>query len=411
MNNKFSYQCITCGKEYPQNKLLYLCPDCEEKYPEDPPKGILKVIYPYDKKKQEGFNFSKLANNSFLDLHPIQSLNSLPELQIGNTPLYPKEYQIEDKTSFDVYFKDDSQNPTFSLKDRASAVVSAYAEEQGFETIVTASTGNAGSSLAGICAAQGQKAVVIVPASAPIAKLTQIIMYGATIIPVKGTYDDAFDLSVKATQEFGWYNRNTAYNPLTVEGKKTVSFELFEQLDNTIPDNIFVPVGDGVIISGVYKGFEDLLKLGIIDKMPKIIAVQAIGSDNLIRNLNSEIFEMKRSNTIADSISVDYPRNFYMTQDYIKNYKGEWISVTDDEILEASSFLAKTTGLYAEPAAAAANAGMLKYAYSNSINPGSKNVVLLTGSGLKDVQAMQDKLEISKAIDPDLKSLEKLINF
>ncbi len=411
MNNKFLYKCISCGKKYPDHDLIYLCPECESKYPKNPPKGILKILYPYEELKNKDYDFSKLIKNNYLDLLPIKSLESLPELQIGNTPLYHQQVRFGDKSTIEIYLKDDSQNPTFSFKDRASAIVSASAEEHDLKIIVTASTGNAGSSMAGICAAQGQKAIVIVPANAPIAKLTQIIMYGATIVPIKGTYDDAFDLSVKASKEYGWYNRNTAYNPLTIEGKKTVSFELFEQLDETIPDNIFVPVGDGVIISGVYKGFEDMLKLGIIENIPKIVAVQADGSDNLVRNLDNKKFEVRSSNTVADSISVDYPRNFYMVRDYLKKYNGEWITVTDDEIIKASGSLAKTTGLFAEPAAAAAYAGIIKCSQSNRIKPNSKNVVLLTGSGLKDIQALKDNLFIPAPIDPDLKSMEKLINY
>ena len=155
-------------------------------------------------------------------------------------------------------------------------------------------------------------------------------MYGAQIIPVKGNYDDAFDLSIKATEEFGWYNRNTAFNPLTIEGKKTVSFELFEQLNFSVPDTIFVPVGDGVIISGLYKGFEDLLKLQVIDRMPTIVAVQANKSDNLVRNIENIHFEIKESTTIADSISVNIPRNFYMAQKYILDYKGAFMTVSDE---------------------------------------------------------------------------------
>jgi threonine synthase len=407
MNTKFKYQCTTCGKEFPGEEIIYLCSECEHNYPENPPKGVLKVCYDYDRLKLDGCSFAELFKNHFLDLLPVQTLESFPELQIGQTPLYSKEFQVEGNSSFGVYLKDDSQNPTYSFKDRASALVSAYAEENEIATIVTASTGNAGSSIAGICAAQGQNAVVIVPSDAPIAKLTQIIMYGATLIPVKGTYDDAFDLSVQASKEFGWYNRNTAYNPLTIEGKKTVTFELFHQLGEEVPDTIFVPVGDGVIISGLYKGFEDLLKLEIIKDLPKVIAVQASGSDNLIRNLDTETFESKESETIADSISVDFPRNFYMTKDYLTTYNGEWIAVSDDEILGASSFLAQSTGLFTEPASAAAYAGMVKYAQKHKIKPNSKNVVLLTGCGLKDISSLQKDIKIPDAIEPDVKNIER----
>lgn len=389
---------------------MYLCPDCsKEPVINQPPKGVFKVTYDFEKLKQQGISFGKLKNSHWIDLLPINDLESFPKLKIGETPLYHFQKSGKENLGFELYLKDDSQNPTYSFKDRASALVSAFAKENGINTIVAASTGNAGSSLAGICASQGQKAIIIVPASAPIAKLTQIIMYGATLVPVKGTYDDAFDLSVKATEHFGWYNRNTAFNPLTIEGKKIVSLEIFDQMEESLPDRIFVPVGDGVIISGVYKGFEDLLQLGIISKMPTIVAVQASGSDNLVRNLENENFEVRAGNTLADSISVDYPRNFYMAKDFLKKYQGEWISVSDEEIISASKILASGTGLFAEPAAVAAFAGMIKYKNEKRIPAGSKNVVLLTGSGLKDIQAVKNLISIPSQINPDLDQLNELL--
>jgi len=411
MKDKFKYQCTDCGKEYDGFKTLYLCPECSKiNTTTAPPKGVLKIIYDYQNLKENHFNFLKIKENEFLDLMPIHSLNSFPILKVGNTPLYCFSKLENKDLPFKIYLKDDSQNPTFSFKDRASAVVSAYAKEQGYKTIVAASTGNAGSSLAGICAAQNQKAIIMVPEAAPIAKLTQIIMYGATIIPVKGTYDDAFDLSIKATEEFGWYNRNTAFNPLTIEGKKTVSFELFEQLGYQIPDRIFVPVGDGVIISGVYKGFEDLLELGIIEKMPIIIMVQSNGSDNLISNLETNNFYSKPSNTLADSISVDIPRNFYMAKQFITKYKGEYLTVSDDEILEASQILSKNTGIFTEPAAATAFAGLLSYHAKNLLEYSSKNIVLLTGTGLKDLESVHQLLNIPKSIEPNVMNLRKIFS-
>jgi threonine synthase len=291
VNNKFNYLCTDCRTEYDASAITYLCPTCNSQNDEkSPPKGVLKTVYDYGQLKLNYKTFSDLKAAGFLPILPIKNLESLPKLKIGKTPLYEIDRFDNQDIDFKIFLKDDSQNPTYSFKDRASAVVSAYAMENGIDTIVTASTGNAGSSLAGLCASQGQRSVIIVPESAPVAKLTQIILYGASLIPVRGTYDDAFDLSIKATEEFGWYNRNTAFNPLTIEGKKTVSFELFEQLNFNIPDRIFVPVGDGCIISGVYKGFEDLLELGFIERMPVIVMVQSEKSDNLIRNLNTSEF-------------------------------------------------------------------------------------------------------------------------
>ncbi len=411
VTEKFYYECVDCGRVFHDNSLRYLCPECSRKQkPDEAPKGVLKVLYPYGEIKKKYSTFKDLKKSGFLDLYPIQSLKSFPPLRVGQTPLYKINRLNGQNLKEDLFLKDDSQNPTYSFKDRASTLVAAFAKERNLDIIVTASTGNAGSSLAGICASSGQKAIVLVPEKAPLAKLTQIIMYGAKIVPVKGTYDDAFDLSVKATEKFGWYNRNTAFNPLTIEGKKSVAFELFDQMDNTVPDRIFVPVGDGVIISGVYKGFEDLLQLGLIDKMPVVVAVQSAGSDNIVRNVNSETIEFHSSNTIADSISVDIPRNFFMAKQFLQKYNGEVLAVEDNAIMEASKQLSVNTGLFSEPAAATSFAAYLHYQKNNRLPAKSKNIVLLTGSGLKDLNAVQQVISIPKAIHPDLSELQNLIS-
>jgi len=399
--SKYHFECNDCGTVYKANEVKYLCPSCETDNTTDkPPKGVLKTIYNYAKlKKNYGNDLSnQLKNSEYIDLLPIESMESYPNLRIGKTPLLRMKKLGKHELIFELYLKDDSQNPTYSFKDRASALVSAFAKENGMNTIVAASTGNAGSSLAGICAAQEQKAIIFVPEKAPKAKLTQIVMYGAQIVPVAGTYDQAFDLSIEASKKFGWYNRNTAYNPFTIEGKKTVSFELFEQLGNQSPDNVFVSVGDGVIISGIYKGFEDLLNLGLIDKMPTIFAVQAENSSNLANNMGDSEFISTPSTTFADSIAVDIPRNFYMAKKYLKTYDGQIIRVSDTEILLSSKMLSINTGLFAEPAAATAYAGMYKNAILGKIRKNTKNVVILTGSGLKDLNSVQSIIEIPKSI-------------
>lgn len=408
--DKYTFKCTTCGKEHSAEKLIYLCNECAKNNTlSQPPDGVLKAIYNYDDILKSGKDFHYLKKNGFLDLLPINNLKSFPNLAIGNTPLYSIHSLNKKKLPFQLFIKDDSQNPTYSFKDRASGLVSAFAKENGFEKIIAASTGNAGSSLAGICASQGQEAIIFVPASAPLAKLTQIMMYGATLIPVDGNYDQAFDLSIKATEEFGWYNRNTAFNPLTIEGKKTVSFEIFDQLNCELPDRIYVPVGDGVIIAGVYKGFEDLFNLNIINKIPTIVAVQAEGSSNLIKNIDTSEYKFPKSNTIADSIAVDIPRNFHMATQYIRKYQGESCLVSDEEIIAASKTLSKNTGLFAEPAAAAAFAGLLQDQKNNIIPDNSKNVVLLTGSGLKDLKAVNKHLKIPDPVSPEMDEIKKLL--
>lgn len=406
--NKYYFECTTCGRKYEQDEITYLCPVCEKKnVPDQPPKGVLKTLYHYGKiKNLAKWNklFDKLKGKEYRELLPIKSERSLSWLKVGKTPLYQISSNVfsiwkeKQEKSFQIYLKDDSQNPTFSFKDRASELVCAYAKEQKIDTIVAASTGNAGSSLAGICASQKQKAIIFAPFAAPKAKLTQILMYGAQLIPVDGTYDNAFDLSIEATKRFGWYNRNTAYNPFTIEGKKIVSFEIFQQMRQQIPDRVFVPVGDGCIISGVFKGFEDLLKLDLIKKMPTIVAVQSEKSDNIIRNLKNDEFITKPSTTIADSIAVDIPRNFWMTKKFMEEYNGESVIVNDEEIISASKRLSENTGIFSEPAAATAFAGILKYTEKGLIDENSTNVVLLTGSGLKDLHSVQKIIEIPEPI-------------
>ena len=176
-----------------------------------------------------------------------------------------------------------------------------------------------------------------------------------------------------------------------------------------MPDRIFVPVGDGVIISGIYKGFEDLLNLGIIGKMPVMVAVQSERSDNLIRNLTESDFRMIGSTTIADSISVNVPRNFYMAKEFIRLYQGETIAVSDEDIIASSSILARNTGLFVEPAAAASFAGYLKYIENHKIDESSANLLLLTGSGLKDLKSIDKTLKMPVSVYPELDSVQKII--
>ena len=251
--------------------------------------------------------------------------DSTPLHAAGWTPVFALPRLAEKLGLKHLWLKDESRNPTASFKDRASAIVVTRARELKAEVVVTASTGNAGAALAGMSAAVGQKAIIFAPKSAPQAKVAQLLIFGAKVILVDGTYDDAFDLTVKAANEFGWYCRNTGYNPFTLEGKKTAAFEIWEwwmeahrdwhkkdsPLDNHSPLTIFVSVGDGNIISGIHKGFKDLLALGWIPNMPRIIGVQAEGSAAIANafHANTEIITPVSATTIADSISVDLPRD------------------------------------------------------------------------------------------------------
>jgi len=382
----FHYRCIDCGREYQIEPGIMLCPDCEKtRKPDEPLKGVLEVVA---EGKADGSITGRNTTGSIEDFVfqflPVEK-EYFPSIPVGNTPLWQPEL-LRRKTDFEkLFLKDDTLNPTGSFKDRASYLVAAFARKHGIGEVTVASTGNAASSMAGVGAASGLKVRIFIPATAPKAKMVQALQYGAEVNLVDGSYDIAFDMSIDYTKKHGGLNRNTAYNPMTIEGKKTVSLELYAQLGD-VPEYMFVPTGDGVILSGVFKGFKDLLSLGIIDKMPTVYSVQAEGSSAICRALSTGSFgKPLPSKTIADSIAVDVPRGGYYALRSLKEFGGRCITVSDDEILAAQHELASNAGLFAEPASSAAYAGFLKA--SRSLPRDSKVVLLITGSGLKDIEA------------------------
>ena len=388
----FDYLCSECGQDYEIVLELMLCPECSsKKQPEEPLRGVLEVRLQGD--PPEEFNA--------LDLLPVER-EFFPDLPVGGTPLWKSE-RLSEATGFSsLYLKDDGLNPTGSFKDRASMLVAAFARKHGINEVVVASTGNAGSSMSGVGAAAGLKVKLFLPQTAPPAKMIQALQYGAEVIMAEKNYDQAFALSLEYSKRFGGLNRNTAYNPLTIEGKKTVSIEMWQQLGKC-PDRVYVSVGDGVILSGVYKGFRDLHQLGLISKMPVIVGVQAEGSNAITRALETGHFDVKASQTIADSISVDVPSNGYLAVKNLKTYQGCCVTVSDEAILLAQQELSSMAGVFAEPASATAYAGFLKE--KKSLAPETVCVLLLTGNGLKDVKAASNIINIPQY---PINSLEEL---
>ena len=383
---EFFYRCSQCGARFEIGPDRYLCPSCSAGQEEGRPlRGILEVDW-------TGEPAAGGAMPDLFTLLPVPREYFAP-IPVGHTPLWVPR-RLRDAVGLPgLYLKDDGANPTFSFKDRASWLVAAAATMWGVSGVTVASTGNAASSMAGVGAAAGLAVTVFAPAAAPRAKLVQCRQYGAEVVTVEGGYREAYRRSLEHTARVGGINRNTAYNPLTIEGKKSVSFELVAALP--APDWVFVPTGDGVILSGVYKGFRDLHRLGIIPRIPTIVAVQAEGSSAIARALErhridappagSPLFDDYAAHTIADSISVDVPAAGYYAVEQLTRYDGRAVVVTDDAILRAQHELAATAGLFAEPAAAAAWAGLR--AIRPEIPGDATVVVLLTGSGLKDVDA------------------------
>jgi len=401
-------KCLLCGSEYTPDEVTYTCPKCGDD-------GILEVIYDYEEIKKH-FSKESLKSNEdysmwrYLPLLPVDDPSKIGPLKVGWTPLYEAKRIREDLGVSHLWIKDDGRNPTASLKDRASAIAVVKAQELGKKIVTCASTGNAASSLAGASASVGLKNYIFVPRTAPKAKIAQLLVFGATVLAVKGSYDEAFDLSIKATKKFGWYNRNTAFNPYMVEGKKTVALEIIEQMNFEVPDYVFVSVGDGCIISGVAKGYKDMLSLGFIDKMPKLVAVQAEGCKPIVDAVNGD-GEVKfvKPDTIADSIAVGIPRNRVMAVRDVKESGGFGIAVSDGEILSAIKYLGSTQGIFAEPAGATGFAGMLKALREGKISKNDKIVVIVTGNGLKDVESAQKAGGVPIEIEPTIEDVEKVL--
>ncbi|WP_277962250.1 threonine synthase [Pseudomonas sp. RIT-To-2] len=382
---EFVLQCLRCGGRYSPHEVHTWCPACRVD-------GALDALYDYDTLRRDWSRASLAGQHErgmwrYDRLMPLASSRFAPSLMVGNTPLYAKPELLGPGSPLKVWIKDESRQPTGSLKDRASALAVAHALECGATTVAVASTGNAASALAGMSASRGLRNVIFLPRTAPREKMAQMIGYGAEIVLVDGHYDEAFDQCLQACEQNGWYNRTTGINSYMSEGKKTVAFEICEQMDWQTPDLMFVPVGNGCILGSVYKGFADLLQLGWIERIPRLIGVQAQNSDFMHRAWHSgqsmDIVERRTPSSLASSINVALPRDRLKAMRAVTASGGEFLCVDDHSIVRAASELAARTGVFAEAGAASAYAGLCKYAELHPHTPQTA-VILITGSGLKD---------------------------
>jgi threonine synthase len=415
LENILSLKCLVCGKEYPPDAVDYVCPDHGDE-------GVLDVHYDYNFIGRLIGRETLTRSNDFTiwrykPMLPVLPDAKVPPLSVGWTPLYPAHRLASKLGLKTVWVKDDGLQPTASFKDRASAVAVVKAMEKGARIITTASTGNAAAALSGLCASVGQSNVIFVPQTAPQAKIAQLLVFGSRVILVNGTYDDAFELCLQASKEYGWYNRNTGYNPYMCEGKKTAAYEICEQLDWDAPDRIFVSVGDGCIIGGLHKGLKDLMALGWIDRMPKLMGIQAAGSNYLYEawKNNEDVLTKPPINaqTVADSISAGLPRDRIKALTAVKETGGAYISISDHDILRAIPELARGAGVFAEPAGAAAYAGLVTAVDQGLVSGDETIVVLNTGNGLKDVAGAMQAVDLAGSkpfwVQPDFAALEQLV--
>lgn len=407
MRRVAGYRCTICGREFPFGPERMTCPDCGEK-------GILDILYDYDEVARR-FSRESLAacrDNSmwrYRALLPVgDDVDVSAFLRIGWSPLYRSLSLGRELGLRALYVKDDGINPTASLKDRASGVAVAKAIELGYDTIACSSTGNAASSCAGSAARMGLKAVIFVPERAPEGKVAQLMIFGARVVSVHGDYRATFELSRAAIEKYGWYNRNAGINPVMAEGKKTVALEIAEQLDWQVTDWVACSVGDGCTIGGVYNGFYDLYRLGMIERIPKILGVQSTGCCPFVEaTRENRPLQPVPENTLADSIAVGVPRNPVKALRAVRESHGAWIAVPDERILEAMRVLGRHEGVFGEPAGVTATAGVIRAVSEGLIRPDESVTVISTGSGLKDVQNALRAAGRPRLCEPNLEALER----
>lgn len=404
---RFKLRCSECCGVFSEDPKLLVCPECcKHQTQGGSTRGVLEVeiLDPPSRWSDDGLGDPRFLHTVL----PLGDPAQLAPLPVGNTPLVGVPRLGKELGMQRLWLKDDSRNPSGSTKDRASLLVAAKAAQYGFETIATASTGNAATALAAVCAASGQRAIVLVPADAPPAKLTQMLAYGAEVVPIDGSYDDAFDLCLEVCSEFGWYNRNTALNPFTIEGKKTLALEIGRQMAPELPDAVIVPTGDGVILGGIAKGFADLKAWGLTDRLPRLIAVQPEGASALVTALaegREDVVPVAGAASVADSLVVSAPRNARLALRRIRQSEGGGVTVSDEAIIDSIARMARLTGVFPEPAAAASLAGLEAALEAGLIDRGERVVMVVTGTGLKDRDSAARAVTLP---DPVLPSIDGL---
>jgi threonine synthase len=399
-----SLRCVVCGERYPADNRL-TCDKCGVE-------GILDVEYDYDKAART-LTRSALAQRQpthwrYEELIPVDFSLPLPKLQVGYTPIYSPERLSEWVGLPQFYLKDDGRNPSASFKDRASSVGVMKAIEYKAATIAAASTGNAASSLACCAAAVGIPSFIFVPEKAPEPKIAQLLVFGATVIKVKGPYDVAYDFCMDACAKYGWYNRNCAVNSYLVEGKKTCGLEIGEQFSDNMPDWVCLSVGDGCTLAGTWKGIREMHQLGFAKKRPRMLGVQAAGCKPIADAFHSgKDLVPVDGVTRADSINCGTPRNWRKAVNALRESKGEIVAVSDAEIMEAMNKTARLSGVFGEPSGAASVAGVKRAIADGIIKKNESVCAVITGNGLKDIKAAIETAGTPIHISPDLGALDQ----
>jgi threonine synthase len=409
-------QCINCGCLYDItiSSYLYMCKNCG---------GILDIRYDYTKLQKSGFIHKVFQRKGigvwkYRELLPITDYSKVISMQEGGTRLQKCKAMGKRLSIEHLYIKDETGNPTGSFKDRPTTVTISKANELGIETLIAQSTGNAGASLSAYGAKAGIEVIILVPEQVYLGKLVQMSTYGAQIIAVKGSCSDASRIGKLVAQIYPeMVNLDLTFsNPYSVEGNKTIAYEILEQLHWEVPNWVITPVGSGNLIVGIFKGFQECQKMGLIDNIPSIVAVQAEGCSPIVkafeRNTKVESWTQP-CETIASGINdplIGYTQFGDFVLKAVIESKGLAVKVTDEEIVEAIKLLGTTEGLFAEPAGSSSIAGLMKLINSRGIKKEESIVCIMSGSGFKELETLKDRLTIkTPSLVQNVSELQKIL--
>jgi len=401
-------KCRECSKEYPP-EFLYICEDCF---------GPLDVLYNFANKitKQTFENRSDLTYWRYFEILPIEDKKNIVSLSGAITPLQKADnlgYELGGLKN--LFIKNDSVNPTFSFKDRPAGVAVSKAKEMNLPAVGCASTGNLASATAAHASKARLPCYIFAPFDLEHVKIAQSLAYGAKFIAVDGTYDDANRLASVIGDSNGYGIVNINMRPYYVEGSKTLAFEILEQLNWTVPDVLVIPVGSGAMLNSICKGFEEIMNLGIISDISnlRIIAAQPHGCSPIVdayKNKSDEVIPVEIPDTIAKSLAIGDPGDGSYVLKRLKQFNGIGEKVIDGEIKNAIILLAKTEGIFTEPAGGVSVGVLKKLIEENKIDKDEKVVCYVTGNGLKTTESIIDLLPALNPVKPDVRLVSAMMH-
>lgn len=396
MDHVVALECTRCGRRHDPDDVTYTCPA------HDGIDGILDVCYDDDALATALARLDTPIDRMW-DLEELLPVGDVPVVSLdeGGTPLLSAP-TLSDELGVETRLKDETGNPTGSAKDRGSSIVLTRARQQGHEVVTCASTGNAAASLAGYAARADRECRIFVPDHIPDDKAVQPRVYGADVLVVEGDYGTAYDLCRATAARRGWYNRSAGLNPYAIEGKRTIGHELALQSE-PVPDWVVLSMGNGCTLAGIWKGLAEMHRLGVIDRTPKLLGVQATGASAIADRFHGR--ESEAGGTCADSIDVSTPHNARRAVDALEASGGTAVCVDDEAILDAERLLGTTEGVYAEPASSSAIAGLDEAIDRGIVDRDETAVAIVTGTGFKNTSSAQHIIGEFEHVPPSVEAV------